>query len=61
MRRKAARRRRPALAAYANRDNDYAISTLVLGNEPSLFDGYDVDRLNREWRAIALAMLRLRT
>lgn len=46
-----------ALVRYANRDNDYGIRHWYIGNEPSLFDDYDVDRLNREWRAIALAML----
>lgn len=46
-----------ALVRYANVDNDYGIRHWYIGNEPSLFDDYDVDRLNREWRAIALAML----
>ena len=45
------------LVHYANIENDYDIRYWYIGNEPSLFDDYDVARLNREWRAIAEAML----
>src|SRR5690606_18753709 len=45
------------LVNYANVENDYDIRYWYIGNEPSLFDDYDVARLNREWRAIAEAML----
>lgn len=38
-------------------DKGYDIEHWYVGNEPSLYADYSVERLNREWRAIALAML----
>ena len=38
-------------------DKGYDVRHWYIGNEPSLFADYSVDRLNREWRAIADAML----
>ena len=52
-----------ALVRYANIEQQYDIRYWSIGNEPGLyhskpgFDGYDTARLNREWRAIAEAML----
>jgi Glycosyl hydrolases family 39 len=45
------------LVRYANIENDYNIRYWSIGNEPNLFDEYDTERYNREWRAIAEAML----
>ncbi|RME51853.1 MAG: hypothetical protein D6796_00100 [Caldilineae bacterium] len=51
------------LVRYANLEKGYRIRYWSIGNEPELyaskpgFEGYDVERLNREWRAIAEAML----
>ncbi len=48
---------------YANVEKDYGIRYWSIGNEPNLFVAlmgvprYTVDDLNREWRAIAEAML----
>ena len=49
------------LVAYANIVKGYGIEYWSIGNEPTLFAGqlgeeYDTERLNREWRTIALAM-----
>ena len=49
------------LVAYANIVKGYGIEYWSIGNEPTLFaeqmnEEYDTERLNREWRAIALAM-----
>lgn len=38
-------------------DKGYDVRHWYIGNEPSLYADYSVERLNREWRAIALAML----
>ena len=50
-----------ALLRYANFEKDYQIRYWSIGNEPDLFGkrpsvDYDTERLNREWRAIAVAM-----
>lgn len=45
------------LVRYANIEQDYDIRYWYVGNEPSLLEDYDVERLNHEWRAIAEAML----
>nr|MBN1229878.1 hypothetical protein [Anaerolineae bacterium] len=46
-----------ALVRYCNVENDYAIRYWSIGNEPQYYDGYDTERFNAEWRAIAEAML----
>ncbi len=51
-----------ALVRYANQEQGYNIRYWSIGNEPELyhakpgFEGYDTERFNREWRAIAQAM-----
>ncbi|MBN1965502.1 MAG: hypothetical protein JW910_12705, partial [Anaerolineae bacterium] len=45
------------LVRYCNIENDYNVRFWYIGNEPTLFDDYTTDDLNREWRAIAEAML----
>jgi len=50
-----------ALVKYANIQKGYKIRYWSIGNEPyyyaaTLKQPYDTDRLNREWRAMALAM-----
>jgi hypothetical protein len=50
-----------ALVHYANIKKGYNIHYWSIGNEPNLFapftkQPYDTDRLNKEWRAIAVAM-----
>jgi len=50
-----------ALVGYANIQKGYNIHYWSIGNEPNLYEAfiqqpYDTERLNREWRAIALAM-----
>ncbi len=51
-----------ALVRYANLEQAYNIRYWSIGNEPELyhaksgFADYDSERLNREWRAIAIAM-----
>lgn len=50
-----------ALVHYANIEKKYNIHYWSIGNEPNLYEAfikqpYDTERLNREWRAIALAM-----
>ena len=45
------------LVAYANLENDYDVRYWSIGNEPELYGDYDTVRYNREWRAIAEAML----
>ncbi len=51
----------PAAAAelvrYVNVERGYGVRHWYIGNEPSLYDDYDVATYNREWRAIAEAML----
>jgi hypothetical protein len=44
------------LVRYANIEKGYDIRFWQIGNEPTLFDDYNVERLNTEWRAIAEAM-----
>ena len=49
------------LVRYANFQKGYNIHYWSIGNEPNLYEPfiqqpYDTERLNREWRAIALAM-----
>jgi len=44
------------LVRYANIEKGYGIRYWSIGNEPDLFTDYTVEELNREWRAIALAM-----
>ncbi|MFN8413848.1 MAG: glycoside hydrolase family 44 protein [Anaerolineales bacterium] len=50
-----------ALVNYVNIQKGYGVKYWGIGNEPTLYnselpDGYDVDLLNQQWRAIALAM-----
>lgn len=45
-----------ALVRMANQQKQLGIRYWYIGNEPSFAQGYSVERLNREWRAIALAM-----
>ncbi|MBS3783088.1 MAG: hypothetical protein KGY78_01455 [Anaerolineae bacterium] len=42
---------------YVNLEQGYGVRYWSIGNEPSLYDGYDVDRYNAEWRLFAEAML----
>ncbi|MBL8118374.1 MAG: hypothetical protein JNJ78_12645 [Anaerolineae bacterium] len=44
------------LVRYANIEKGYNIRYWSIGNEPTLFENYSIDKLNEEWRAIALAM-----
>jgi len=51
------------LVRYTNREKQYGVTYWSIGNEPSIFtllgqmdEDYTVERFNREWRAIALAM-----
>lgn len=45
------------LVRYTNIENDYDVRYWGIGNEPNLFDDYTTEQHNREWRAIAEAML----
>lgn len=45
------------LVRYTNIEKEYGVKYWSIGNEPSLFDDYTTEDLNREWRAIAEAML----
>src|SRR5690606_20719591 len=45
------------LVRYANVEKGYGVRHWYIGNEPSLYPDYDVATLNRDWRAIAEAML----
>ncbi len=51
------------LVRYVNLEKGYNVRYWSIGNEPELyksksgFEGYDTERFNREWRAIAEAML----
>lgn len=45
------------MVRYANVTKGYGVRHWYIGNEPSLYADYSVEQLNREWRAIALAML----
>ncbi len=42
---------------YVNLEQGYGVRYWSIGNEPSLYDGYTVDRYNAEWRLFAEAML----
>jgi hypothetical protein len=44
------------LVQYTNVEKGYGVRYWAIGNEPNLDPGYDVERLNTEWRAIAEAM-----
>lgn len=45
-----------ALVRYANQEKGYNVKYWSIGNEPTLYGDYDIERINREWRAIAEAM-----
>lgn len=45
------------LVRYTNIENGYNVRYWAIGNEPNLFDNYTTEDHNREWRAIAEAML----
>ena len=45
-----------ALVRYTNVEQGYNVRFWSIGNEPSLYPDYDVERFNREWRAFAEAM-----
>jgi hypothetical protein len=45
------------LVRYANIEKGYGVRYWAIGNEPNLFDDYDTEQFNRDWRAIAEAML----
>ncbi|MGD1993437.1 MAG: hypothetical protein PVI59_09610 [Anaerolineae bacterium] len=44
------------IVRYVNVEQDYGVRYWSIGNEPSLYDEYDVERYNTEWRAFAEAM-----
>ncbi|MGC9399485.1 MAG: hypothetical protein ACP5HM_10165 [Anaerolineae bacterium] len=46
-----------ALLRYANVEQGYNVRYWSIGNEPALYGDYDTERYNREWRAIAEALL----
>jgi hypothetical protein len=48
--------RAAALVRYANQTKAYKVRYWSIGNEPTLYQDYDIARFNSEWRAIALAM-----
>ncbi|GAB4193185.1 MAG: hypothetical protein OHK0022_07840 [Roseiflexaceae bacterium] len=45
-----------ALLRYANVTKGYGVRYWSIGNEPTLYGEYDLERFNREWRATAQAM-----
>lgn len=45
-----------ALVHYTNVENQYGVRYWSIGNEPSLYDEYTVERYNQEWRVFAQAM-----
>jgi hypothetical protein len=45
------------LVRYTNIEKGYNVRYWAIGNEPTLFDNYTVEDLNRDWRPIAEAML----
>ena len=47
------------LVSYANIEKGYGVRYWTIGNEPELYGDYDTERYNREWRAVAEAMLRV--
>jgi hypothetical protein len=48
-----------ALVHYANVEKGYNIRYWSIGNEPNLYKNYTVDQFNKDWRAIAEAMLKV--
>jgi len=48
-----------ALVHYVNIEKDYNIRYWSIGNEPTLYDDYTIDRFNEEWRAHVEAMLEI--
>ena len=44
------------MVTYTNVTRGYHVRFWSIGNEPSLYPGYDTTRYNREWRAFAEAM-----
>lgn len=44
------------LMRFANVERGYNVRYWSIGNEPSLYPDYDVERFNREWRVFAEAM-----
>ncbi|MBN1260653.1 MAG: hypothetical protein JXB35_08235 [Anaerolineae bacterium] len=46
-----------ALVQYTNIEKTYGVRYWSIGNEPELYGDYDTERYNREWRAMAQAML----
>lgn len=45
------------LVRHTNIDRGYGVKYWSVGNEPDLFENYTTEDLNRDWRAIAQAML----
>jgi hypothetical protein len=45
------------LVRYTNVEQGYGVRYWGIGNEPGLYDDYDTERYNQEWRAVAEAML----
>lgn len=45
------------LVRYANIEKGYNIRYWTIGNEPTLYEDYTIERFNTEWRAHAEAML----
>lgn len=45
------------LVRYTNIEKEYGVKYWAIGNEPTLFDDYTTEQHNRDWRAIAEAML----
>ncbi len=45
------------LVRFTNIERGYGVRYWAIGNEPNLFDNYTTEDHNREWRAIAEAML----
>lgn len=44
------------LVRYVNQTKGYRVRYWSVGNEPTLYEDYDIARFNREWRATAQAM-----
>jgi hypothetical protein len=45
------------MVKYVNIDQKYGVKYWSVGNEPNLYKDYNVDQYNKDWRAIAQAML----
>jgi hypothetical protein len=45
------------MVEYVNITKNYGVKYWSIGNEPNLFDDYTTEQHNRDWRAIAQAML----